>query len=199
MNGNGANGAHGAAHLGDEPLILTRDQVQQREVFPLTHTGGQALVRMLPLADLVARVSLSPAQYPIVMRIFGEVKPEPAEVPKSGAEAALEDTRRNRLLIDAICELGFIKPRLVGTQAEADAIGDPWVWCVDEVDPRDLQRYFDLVTSSEVEAAKVIEPFLAQRVESEAVDESGPPPPPPEPPVESQYGDDLLPVGVPEL
>jgi hypothetical protein len=58
--------ANGAAHANvpSEPLILTRQQVEERERFPLIHTGGEARVRKIPLISLVASTNLSPTMYP---------------------------------------------------------------------------------------------------------------------------------------
>ena len=204
---NGANGAdqavnalgdviHAATALGDEAAALgldirPRSFVQARQRFRLEYTGSDALVRRVPLARLVTMSSISPTMQPIVLEVFGAITGNDDTL---STATTLDLLRKNDALVDGVCLLGFIKPRLVATQEEADAANDPYVWCIDEVDPRDRQAYFDLVTGPEAEAAKVLEPFPASRLEDSPDHESGAAAEPTEPATEAPAGDDPRPV-----
>lgn len=61
---------------------------------------------------------------------------------------------------DMACLRGFVRPRLVATQAEADASGDPNVWPLAYVHPRDRKFFFRVVTGQE---AKVEQEMLRFR------------------------------------
>lgn len=168
-----ANPPNGAVH------ILNRNRVKRRDVlFPLTHTGGFARVRRLPLIKLITLSSPSPTLQSVVLEVFGNVQDDPdTATPVSGG--LLEQIGKNDALINGVCILGFRDPRLTETEEEANAANDPHVLWVEEIDQRDRQAYYDLVNDSESEAAKALAPFPQNGLESPAGDEGLPPAAPP--------------------
>lgn len=206
-NGNGTN-AHAANELAqafgavaDEAAAIAldikpRQAVMARHKFRLEHTGSDALVRHIPLARLLTLTGLSPTMLPIATKIYDIVNGTDLAIAEGNQ---LELLRKNDALVDGVVMLGFIRPRVVETQAEADAANDPMVWSIDDVDPRDRQAYFDLVTSPEREAAKVLAPFPAGGMADLRPDESLPAAPPPEPGTGATDADEPRPVELSQL
>lgn len=170
-----ANGTAVAAATDDDLQILPRSSVMTRHKFRLEYTGSDALVRKIPLARLVTLGNLSPSMQPIVMAVF---EPMTGGDDTLSTSTTLDLLRRNDAVVDGAVMLGFIKPRIVATQEEAEAANDPFVWSLDEVDPRDRQAYFDLVTADEQEAAKALTPFPTERLQDSQPDESSATPQP---------------------
>ena len=145
--------------------LLTRDrarETKQRDergyLFPLPYTGGEARVRRIPLARLATITGLSSAMQATVLEVFREVQQG-----GSFAVRQWQDLKRNQErqedLADGLCIAGFVAPRLVETETEADDANDPLVLWVKEIDIRDRLAYLQTVMNPESEAAKAMTPF----------------------------------------
>lgn len=173
------------------PTILTRSVARrakrQRDIgylFPLIHTRGlwqdddpdlpspelvgtpkaHARIKKIPLASLAMATGLSPTMHAEALAIFDELQANPDDpiVALGGLARGLE---RQQLLYDALCILGFVEPRLVETEAEADLANDERIVWIEEIDPRDRQRFGEMVTGGEEAAAAMLRPFPADGLE----------------------------------
>ena len=122
----------------------------------LPRTGGHAHVRHLAIADLTTVAGLPTQTQTTVLRVFREIAEASGGAALSWEQLA-KNQKRNKEMADAICVIGFIKPRLVMTEAELD--GDPHTMLVSELHVTERTRYLNICTGQDEEAAKKLRPF----------------------------------------
>lgn len=140
-----------------------REQDERGYLFPLKHSGGEAHVRRLSLAEVSTLTNLSTAMQATVLEIF-QSKDEKGDV--LTWEELKGNVKRQQELARGVAVAAFITPRLTETKEEADLANDDTVIWVDEIDPRDRVAFLQTVISPESEAAKLMAPFPAARLES---------------------------------
>lgn len=144
---------------------LTRErarEAKQREergyLFPLPYTGGEARVRRIPLAKLASITGLSGEMQATVLEVFREIQAGGTFAVRSWQDLE-RNQRRQEELANGLCIAGFVEPRLVETEAEADMANDASVLWVEEIDIRDRLTYLQTVMNPDSEAAKAMAPF----------------------------------------
>lgn len=144
---------------------LTRERARdakQREargyLFPLPYTGGEARVRRIPLAKLATITGLSGEMQSTVLEVFREIQQGGTFAVRNWQDLE-RNQRRQEDLANGLCIAGFVEPRLVESEAEADAANDPSVLWVEEIDIRDRLTYLQTVMNPDSEAAKAMAPF----------------------------------------
>lgn len=149
-----------AASLSDD-AIPTRAQAQaarnQETVlgfkYELPYTGGFARVRLLSIADRATIDGLPKS-------IQDELQNELLKSSRNGKEvlsvrASIETQEK---LANAFCVLGFIKPRLVLTEADVDP-SDPYCWTVGDLHMEERTGYLLRCLNTEVRQARKLLPF----------------------------------------
>lgn len=125
---------------------------------PFTFPTHPARVRRIPLADLASITGLSSEMQATVLEVFREVQTGGTFAVRKWQDLESNQARQKQLA-NGLCVAGFIEPRLVETQAEADATDDPAVLWVGRIDIRDRLAYMQTVMNPESEAAKALAPF----------------------------------------
>lgn len=143
-------------------------QHAEGHAFPLTHTGGEALLRRLDLMDAIA-LDLIPNHLTgtvdrMLAAMIGEDGTGTAELSTRDLFAALggatNAVRAKRALADAVCFACFVDPVLVPTAAD---ITDPETQqAIDEIDLRDRDAVFDWVQNQEAAEAAAVTPVFPQ-------------------------------------
>jgi hypothetical protein len=141
--------------------------------FPLTITGGVARVRRITLVELAANDALPAAMQAVVLEAFNEANQRDPNAPMTW-DVAKHNIQRQTQLARIMCISGFITPRLVESQSEADAADDPNVWWVDDLYRDEQVAYLNLCLSISQEDAAGLAPFPAPGVESLATVSAGP-------------------------
>ena len=167
-----ANGHATDAHADIEQAIslLTREVAQRQKhlrergkLFELANTApdSYAQVRDLPLVNLISLGLLSPQMQSAVMMAFEQF----TALQNDDAVDAL--SFRDILSVSQMyedmgrgaCIAGFLHPRVVETEAEADLANAPDVLWVDEIDRKDQQRYLNACMNQDGEEAMALLPF----------------------------------------
>lgn len=145
---------------------LTRDKAREaraREergyLLPLPYTGGEAQVRRIPLAKLTSIAGLSGHMQSTVLEVFRDIQSGRGFDVQSWRDLERNQARQEQLA-NGMCIAGFIAPRLVESEAEADAANDPHVLWVGEIAIQDRLTYLQTVMNPDTEAAKALTPFL---------------------------------------
>lgn len=143
--------------------IVSREEARKRReeesrgfLMPLAFTGGFAHVHRLTLAAMAQTVGLPVEAQNTVVRVFREYAVENANAPLTW-DRFQKNARRNQEMADALCVVGFIKPRLVATEAELDGTDDCWL--VTDIHPEERLRYMNMCVGQDAEAAKALVPF----------------------------------------
>lgn len=116
-----------------------------------------ARVKRIPLANLASIAGLTSEMQDTVLEVFRMLREGKGYDFETWAEIT-RNQERQRELANGLVMLGFIEPRVVGSEAEADALGEGAVW-VEEVDIRDRLAYLSHVVQPNGEAAKSMRPF----------------------------------------
>lgn len=118
-------------------------------LLPLPRTGGVAHVRALSLADSSTFAGLPMGMANEVLAVFNELNGEQA----TGA-LTMERLRRNQerqeRLANLVAIAGFIKPRLVATEAELG--DDPYTMLVSDIHLDERIKYLNLTLSGDAES-----------------------------------------------
>lgn len=148
--------------------VLTRAQLRERQArqaagfrFPLEVTGGVAQVRIPNLADRAFMARLPQETQRLLARHLFEASQEARPTPKTPQEALAaltESLADQEALANAFCRVGFLRPRLVETEAELDA-SDPYCWLVTDVNIEDRIAFLELCLEGERRAAQRLAPF----------------------------------------
>src|SRR5690242_13410865 len=112
-------------------------------LFELHRTGGYAHVRELSAADLALMVEGLPSDLQAaVLSVFQDNAENVRQAPSQISwERIRKNVTQQKQLADAACIAGFVQPRIVATQAEADAANDDNVWCVDDLHPEERIKF----------------------------------------------------------
>lgn len=135
-----------------------RERLAHGYLFPLTATGGAARVTKLNMTDNVVLRGIPTHLQGVVLRTFRNG----GSAPPKDWDGFLKDAEDSRQIANALCIMGFLEPRLVATEAEAEADPDA-VW-VEDIDIDDRIRFMRLSARLETEAAVGLVPFPAARV-----------------------------------
>jgi len=140
----------------------TREQARERRererrgfLMPLPRTGGWARVRSLSLADSAAFAGLPMQAANQVLRVFEELQAEGGAGPLT-MERLRRNQERQERLANLVCCAGFVRPRLVLTEAELD--DDPHTMLVTDLHLDERLRYLQLALGQDGEAAKSLRP-----------------------------------------
>lgn len=140
-----------------EPLQFpTRQSARSRRemersgyLLPLPRTGGVAHVRALSLADSSTFAGLPMGMANEVLAVFNELNGE-----QSTGALTMERLRRNQerqeRLANLVAIAGFIKPRLVSTEAELG--DDPYTMLVSDIHLDERIKYLNLTLSGDAES-----------------------------------------------
>lgn len=146
-----------------EPLQFPTRQsaraIRERErsgyIMPLPRTGGVAHVRALSLADSSTFAGLPMGMANEVLSVFNDLTGE-----SSTGTLTMERLRRNQerqeRLANLVAIAGFIKPRLVATEAELD--GDPYTLVVSDIHLDERIKYLNMTLSGDTEALAFFRP-----------------------------------------
>jgi hypothetical protein len=123
----------------------------REHVFPLTATGGEALVRRLDLMDLIALDAIPAHLTEVVNQMLAETLGGEGEPTNAALFAALggplNAVKHQRELADAACCAGFIDPQVVPTP---DAVTDPARQiAVTEIERADRDAYWSWAMGAE--------------------------------------------------
>lgn len=144
--------ANGAATLPSAAEMRERRRREEDEGYPLElpHDGITVWVRIIDVFDRATIVGLPNAVQRLLLR---GVNAQLGIREQQGFDVAgtLDVLDGIDEAADTACLRGFVKPRLVRTQEEANAANDPHVWPLEYVHPRDRKHYFRLVTGQEAE------------------------------------------------
>lgn len=122
----------------------------------LPFTGGFAHVHKLTVAGLAMTNGLPVEAQNQVIKVFREFAEENNNAPLTWDRFA-KNAKRNQEMADTLCCAGFIKPRLVMTEAELDGSEDCWVVSDLHIDER--LKYMNMCVGQDAEAAKALIPF----------------------------------------
>lgn len=154
-------GSPGAARNGHDAAALAipsaaemreRRRCEEQEGYPLElpHDGITVWVRLIDVFDRATILGLPSAVQRLLLK--------GVNASLGVRESAGFDVNETLDVLDGIdeaadmaCLRGFVRPRLVRTQEEADAANDPAVWPLSYVHPRDRKHYFRVVTGQETE------------------------------------------------
>lgn len=132
-----------------------REQERRGFLMPLPRTGGWAQVRALSLADSATFAGLPMQAANEVLRVFDELQTEGGAGPLT-MERLRRNQERQERLANLVCCAGFIRPRLVLTEADLD--DDPYTMLVTELHLDERIRYLQLALGQDGEAAKSVRP-----------------------------------------
>ncbi len=149
--------------LTPEKARATRAANLEGHVFMLHRTGGKALVRRLSLTDR-AMVGHLPARLQRkVWEMVSENSKGTAALESDGSlnpAQALNNLKRAEAVADAYLVAGFIKPRVIFTEADRESPGDV---LVEEIEVTDKQAYVLWCEGDEKEAANRVAGFPSRQ------------------------------------
>ena len=147
----------------DEVNFPTREQAREKReqerrgsLMPLPRTGGWAHVRTLSLADSTTFVGLPMQATNQVLRVYEEFRRGQDSSPLT-FERLRRDQQRQERLANLVCCVGFIRPRLVLTEAELD--GDPHTMLVTDLHIDERIRYLQSALSDDAQAVRSFRPL----------------------------------------
>jgi hypothetical protein len=133
-----------------------REQERRGSLMPLPRTGGWAHVRSLSLADSATFAGLPMQATNEVLRVFDDLTREQGSAPLTMERLRLNQQRQERLA-NLVCCAGFIRPRLVMTEAELD--GDPYTMLVTDLHLDERIRYLQSALSDDNSAVRSFRPL----------------------------------------
>lgn len=122
----------------------------------LPFTGGFAHVHKLTVAGLAMTTGLPVEAQNQVIKVFREFAEENTNAPLTW-DRFMKNAKRNQEMADTLCCAGFIRPRLVMTEAELDGTEDCWLVSDLHIDER--LKYMNMCVGQDSEAAKALLPF----------------------------------------
>ena len=126
--------------------------------FPLHRTGGFALVRGLSMADKTTLAGLPTHLQAKVLEVFNEQRQAQGDGAITAKRIATNLGRQERLA-NQLCLAGFVKPRLVMTEADLDP-DDPYCLLVSDIHVEERIAYLNIVSAADTEAVQRLTPFL---------------------------------------
>lgn len=153
------------------PRIPTREDMQKARrqeelgfLFKLHRSGYDAHVRWLSISDLATLVGLPVAQQNVVLKVFNDFRA--AQEKEEGKKKAppltwdkvLENQASGLEMADVLVVNGFIKPRVVMTEAELDP-NDPYCIVVTDLHKSERLRYSQIALGQNEEEAERLIPF----------------------------------------
>lgn len=153
-----------------EEALAAQEQRERGYLFFLQGTADgvprPVRVRKIPMAHLASIQGLSPRQQNLVMEVLNDAQAGRLNA-KTWTELSKTQDKQEELA-DAMCIGGFMKPRLVGTEAEEQAQraqGDTTVLWVKRIPIEDRVAFLSTVMNPGGAAARTLEPFPAPRLE----------------------------------
>jgi hypothetical protein len=134
-----------------QAALEKREQEERGYLMPLPRTGGWAHVRVLSLADTATFAGLPVQAANQVLRVFDELGREQGAMPLT-MERLRRNQQRQEELANLVCAVGFIRPRLVLTEAELD--GDPYTLLVTDLHLDERIAYLQSVLSADAQAVR---------------------------------------------
>lgn len=148
--------------------IVSREEARRKRqeesrgfLMELPFTGGFAHVHKLTVATLAMTAGLPVEAQNQVIKVFREFAEENQTTVLTWDRFA-KNAKRNQEMADTLCCAGFIKPRLVMTEAELDGTEDCWLVSDLHIDER--LKYMNMCVGQDSEAAKALIPFPEQGV-----------------------------------
>jgi len=138
-----------------EALAARRAEQEKGFLFALPLTGGEAIVRMLTVAD---RVTMKQLPSKIRDELAYEMNRGRRGLPTQTANQMIENVEVQERIANAFCVLGFMKPRLVLTEEEVNP-NDPYCWCVTDLHIEERVAYLNRCLATESRQQQQLIPF----------------------------------------
>lgn len=158
-----------------------REQAERGFIFRLKWTGGKAHVRRIDPTDRLVMGQLPDRMQGRVLKALTDYGQTSSALDKGGnivPAKVMNNLAKQEDLVNAYCIIGFLKPRLIAS--EADRTSDDEV-VVTDIAWQDRRAFWGVCTSDEEAAANRLEPF----------------PDEPLSPLPGQPGDETAPTAVP--
>lgn len=141
--------------------------------FRLPRTGGKALVRRISGSDRASIGSLPQHQQKLVLDALAKSGEQPSALRADGSINPAQwqrNAKANEEICNAYCVAGFLRPRLIFSEAERT---DDSEVVVTDVDPHDRQLFFLWSETDNQATANLFRPAVDEAAQPDLVVETG--------------------------